>query len=144
MYLPWKVYICLSELFHYSQSGIALPVALSTTAQIFVWPAVECLVRKEKKNKRIWSLPCQPASSGKMRLSVWIMFSVVDSLLSQLQPSCLYPFSLQGPLSPPLSHFHSSTELRTYYIPALEVCPGASSHVLWERFNEGWYHISKA
>ena len=48
-YLPWKVHICLSEIFHYSQSGIALPVALSTTAQIFVWPAIECLVRKEKK-----------------------------------------------------------------------------------------------
>ena len=162
-YLPWKVHICLSEIFHYSQSGIALPVALSTTAQIFVWPAIECLVRKEKKKRRIWSviglpwwlrgysvclqcrrhrfnpwvgkipcrrkwqptpvflpgeshgqrslvgysprgrrvghdwatsrslffLPCHPASSGKMWLSAWIMFSVIYSFVSQLQPSCL-------------------------------------------------------
>lgn len=34
--LTWKVYICLSEIFHYSQSGIALPVALSATAQVFI------------------------------------------------------------------------------------------------------------
>lgn len=31
------------EIFHYSQSSMALPKALSTTAQIFIWPAMWCL-----------------------------------------------------------------------------------------------------
>ena len=85
----------------------------------------------------LFFLSCQPASSGKMWLSVWIMFSVVDSFVSQLQPSCLNPFSLKGPLFPLLTYFHSSTDLRTYYICALEICPGTSSHMLWESFNDG-------
>lgn len=46
------IFACV-EIFHYSQGGMALPRALSTTARIFLWPSVWCLEGEDAIFKHI-------------------------------------------------------------------------------------------
>lgn len=88
----------------------------------------------------IWPWKCQLVSSGKIRLSILITFSVAGSFGSQLLPSCPLA-SVQLPWgclsSWLLTHFHSSTELSISYRHALQTCHGISCQELRARFHWG-------
>lgn len=138
-FLTWRVYICLSgnillftkwhcsaysAIHHSSHLHLTNCMMCCEEDTIFKHIINETLSRSQKfKKRQVFSLKCQPVFLGEMWLSVWIMFSVVNSRFptAAILPSILSAAAFRV-LSPLLTSC-SSTELRTRYIPALEIGP---------------------
>lgn len=137
------MYICLSEIFHYSQSGIALwhCSACSTVHRSSDLRLTSRIMSYEEGKEKAYLV--NEMSAGILRENVVVSIDhVFSSLLFCFSAASVLPPTLSAaalrvlcPLSSLTSTSPQNSELATY-LP-WKFAQGTSSHMLWKRFNDG-------